>query len=135
MDSISLSIMEKICKLKNPREVEKFTYSNRWQIRTEAIKRLGEIGDDKSVKRLIKILKKSKDKYDIIYTNSALGKLKAKDSVPILLKNINSRISDVASSAIYALGEIGDKSVIFPFWRTNPKEARVRKGQPIHRLN
>ena len=106
------NLSREICKLTNPKEVEKYTYSDRWMIRQEAIKRLGEIGNDKSIERLIKILKTSEDKYDLIYTNSALGKLRAKSAVPVLLKHINSKKIDVACSAIYALGEIGDKSAI-----------------------
>lgn len=115
----------KIYKLTNLKEVKKYTYSDRWIIRQEAIKRLGEIGNDKSIERLIKILKTSKDKYDLIYTNSALGKLKAKAAVPALLKHIDSKKIDVAHSAIYALGEIGDKSAI-PSLEKKMKSLRVR---------
>ncbi len=101
-----------VSKLINPKEVEKYTHSSKWLIRQEAIKRLGEIGDSISVKRLIKMLKTSQDKYDIIYAISSLGKLKDKSAVQILLKYVDSRNSDVANGSIYALGEIGDKSVI-----------------------
>lgn len=105
-------ILNKISKITDIEEIEKHIHSNKWILRQEAISRLGSIPNDKSINILIQIIKDSKDKYDLIYANSALGKLKAKSAVPELLKQINSRSRDVAQSAIYALGEIGDVSVI-----------------------
>lgn len=112
-------------KLTNPREVDKFTFHNKSFIRTQAIKRLGEIGDTSSMKRLIQILTTSRDKYDLIYSSEAIGKLKAKSAVPVLIKLIHSKTSDVACTSIHALGEIGDRSVI-PILQEKMKHPRVR---------
>ena len=95
---------------------------------------------------MIKILKTSKDNYDIIYAISALGKLKAKSAVNILLKYIDSRNSEIANGAIYALGEIGDKSAIpylekkmnSPNFESHTNELKTRflenskRGENIH---
>ena len=70
MKSICSEAMD-ISKLTNPRKVELYLDNEKWLIRQESIKKLGEIGDSKSIKRLIKILKTSKDNYDIIYAISA----------------------------------------------------------------
>jgi HEAT repeat protein len=98
--------------LENPREVEKYLSNKNWLIRQEAIKKLGEIGDKKTVKILIEIVKKEKNKYDLIYAISSLGKLKDKSATPVLLNQIDSKNSEIANGAIFALGEIGDKSAI-----------------------
>jgi len=117
-------ILNKINKLTDVEEIKKYVYSNQWIIRQEAIKRLGEISDPKSIELLINILQANKDNYDIIYVNSSLGRLKAKSAVPELIKYIDSKKIDIAQSAIYALGEIGDKSTI-PYLEKKVKNLKI----------
>ena len=83
-----------------------------------AVEALGDIGDRSAIPALMKVLKEGSVNTDYVIT--ALGRLKSKEAVPILIKRFgqckaagNSGESD-AGSILRALSAIGDKRAVEP---------------------
>lgn len=84
---------------------------HRWpQVRHSAISALGNCRDPRAEAELIAVLRTSKDDYDLVYANEALGRCGSTGAVPALAAQIHDRAEDVKTSALLALDQICDSS-------------------------
>lgn len=101
-----------------------------WELRWIASDALGRIGKD-SVEPLLNVLKKGSQSSRFLAV-SALGHIKEKDTVPILIQTLQD--DQVREAAVKALGAIGDVAAIGPLievlqeYRTNLSQSKnIRK--------
>ena len=80
----------------------------------DAVWRMGNSGDPRVVPMLIKILREDKDRGVEWNAAKALGKLRDKRAVPVLLDNLKNHNEDVREDVVEALGRIGDKRALIP---------------------
>ncbi len=84
-----------------------------WQVRHEAMLALGKCqADPRAQTALIGVLATTSDDYDRIYANVALGECGTAAAIPALAAEIHHPTDDVKCSAIYALEQIGDSSLL-----------------------
>ncbi|MBD3240608.1 MAG: hypothetical protein GF331_08500, partial [Chitinivibrionales bacterium] len=109
--------------------------SPQMQQRYEAIERLGETGGPEAVGPLIDILRHALDNWDerflVTPAIRALGRLKAKQAVPVLLQALENSLVFVKSDAAEALGELeGNGEVLERLKRmlANDEHKEVREG-------
>lgn len=105
------------------------------QQRYEAIERLGETGNRDAIGPLIDILRHALDTWDerflVTPAIRALGRLKAKEAVPVLLQALENSLVYVKTDAAEALGELdGDGEVLERLKRTlaSDEHKEVREG-------
>lgn len=108
------SIIKSLGMLKNPlaiNSIRPFLDQN-YDVASQAIWALGELGDQKSVKK-IKTLFYTSD-YPMIINSAAeaLGKLGAKEIVPDLCKMLLHPDENFRGSAVFSLGLLGDMAVV-----------------------
>jgi hypothetical protein len=88
--------------------------SHPWgQVRHAAMSALGKCqADPQAEAALIDVLATTSDDYDRIYANAALGECGTAAAIPALAAEIHHPTDDVKCSAIYALEQIGDSSLL-----------------------
>jgi HEAT repeat protein len=96
---------------RDPEILGQFIGHPAWQVRLEAIQSLGESGSPTAEPHLLQVLAKSRDKADLSFANAALGRVGSQASIPALAGFIHHPVEDVKSSAIHALGVLGDSSL------------------------
>ena len=96
---------------RDPEVLGQFIGHPAWQVRLEAIQSLGESGSPAAEPHLLQVLAKSRDKADLSFANAALGRVGSQAAIPALAGFIHHPAEDVKSSAIHALGVLGDSSL------------------------
>jgi HEAT repeat protein len=89
-----------------------FTTSVQWLIRHSAIKALGSSDSSESKTALAYYINQEDEKtykYEMIYANTAFGRVGTEEDIPLLEQHINSRIRDVRDSAKFAINSIKDR--------------------------
>ena len=111
-------ILDCLTKLSIPQEFDisliiEHSKSEKWLIRHSAINALGSSASQESRQALLYYLNQDdedKYKYEIIYSNSSLGKIGTEADIPFLQKHINSRKRDIRISARIAIENISQRS-------------------------
>ena len=84
-----------------------------WQVRWDAIGALANCGSDpRTETALLDVLEHTDDDYDRINANAALSECGTTRAIPALAAQIHHAKDDVKCSAINALSEVGDASVL-----------------------
>jgi hypothetical protein len=95
---------------RDPEVLGAFISHPAWQVRWEAIESLGRIQSPAAERYLLEVLAVSHDRYDLTNANAALARVGSKAAIPALSAFIHHSVEDVKSSAIGALGILGDSS-------------------------
>jgi HEAT repeat protein len=111
-------ILDCLTKLSIPQDFDisliiEHSKSEKWLIRHSAINALGSSASQESRQALLYYLNQDdedKYKYEIIYSNSSLGKIGTEADIPFLQKHINSRKRDIRISARIAIENISQRS-------------------------
>jgi len=81
-------------------------------IRDAAINCLKRTDNPKAEDQLIEIISSSSDPFQLVYANSTLGNIGTSKSIPFLLKLVDHKKQDVASSALNAILNLSDKNYL-----------------------
>ncbi|MFJ8260307.1 HEAT repeat domain-containing protein [Peribacillus asahii] len=119
-DAYKLSmLLEKIAqgaiKIEDCSPIIKFINHKRPAVRQSAIKALRECKSPAAENTLIKVITESQDEYDLTYANSELSRIGTNKAVPHLINLLSYPKGDVKCSALWALKEIGDTSLLPTF--------------------
>jgi HEAT repeat protein len=88
-----------------------FTGHRAWQVRWEAINSLGDTDSPDAERYLLQVIASSDDAGDLTNASAALGRVGSQAAIPALSGLIHHSVEDVKSSAIQALGLLGDASL------------------------
>lgn len=84
----------------------------RTAVKQSAIEALKVFNCPKAEEALIGVIKQSTDEYELTYANAALSKIGTKQAVPYLINLLKHPKSNVICSALWALKELGDTSLL-----------------------
>lgn len=112
------AILDRLAYVSIPEEIDISTIiecskSDKWLIRHSALYALGSSATKESREALKYYLNQGDEKtyeYEIIYSNSSLGKIGTQEDIPILMKHVDSRKRDIRESARYAIDNINSRS-------------------------
>lgn len=125
---VIMSMLDRLEDIDKPQETNILplidaTKNKKWQIRLSAIDALNLTTNELAENRLIEILSNSKDTSDLTCSNSVLGKIGTRKSIPFLKKMLDVKSQDVANSALYALMKIAKETEIDTY------RERLEKGK------
>ena len=125
---VIMSMLDRLEDIEKPQETNILplidaTKNKKWQIRLSAIRALDLTENELAENRLIEILSNSKDTSDLTYSNSVLGNIGTRKSIPFLKKMLDNKSQDVANSALYALIKIAKETEIDTY------RERLEKGK------
>jgi hypothetical protein len=104
-------LVERLRDERDPEVLGAFVGHRAWQVRLEAIQSLGKSGSPAAEPHLLQVISTSRDKGDLTFANAALGQVGSRAAIPALSGFIHHPVEDVKSSAIRALGVLGDSSL------------------------
>jgi HEAT repeat protein len=104
-------LVKRLEEERDPELLAQFTTHPAWQVRWAAIESLGKSDSLAAESYLLDVLATSSDAYDLTNASAALGRVGSATAIPTLTRLIHHRVDDVKSSAIHALGVLGDKSL------------------------
>jgi HEAT repeat protein len=125
------SILKRIAEQKNVKDcstILKFVEDERAAIRHEAILALRGCKSPVAEESLINVIKESTDSYALTYANSVLSNIGTNKSIPHLINLLGHPNGDVKCSAIGALEEIGDASLLPVFLKALQNRSVAVKG-------
>jgi HEAT repeat protein len=96
---------------RDPEVLGAFISHRAWQVRWEAIESLGKTESPVAERYLLQVLATSREKGDLAFANAALGRVGSQAAIPALTGLIHHPVEDVKSSAIHALGVLGDNAL------------------------
>ncbi|WP_227938165.1 HEAT repeat domain-containing protein [Alkalihalobacillus deserti] len=110
-------LLEKIAQgeIEDCSPIIKFLNDKRPAVRHSAIEALRACKSPAAENALIKVITESQDEYDLIYANAVLSKIGTNKAVPHLINLLEHHKGDVKCSALWALKEIGDASLLPSF--------------------
>ncbi len=108
--------------------------NRRWVIRHAAIRALGKCRTPRAEDVLINVLETSQDPYDLAYANASLAQLATARAIPALRRHIHSKKDDVKASALNALSQIDDPTVVPIFLDALTDRSPAAKESAIHGL-
>jgi HEAT repeat protein len=90
--------------------VVEMTSDDRWSVRHSTISALGNAVGQDVEDALLRAAERAKDPQDLVYINTALGKIGRHRSLAHLTQAVSHRKEDVATSALAALRKIGSNA-------------------------
>jgi len=128
-------LLEKIAQgeieLEDCSQIIKFINDKRTAVRHSAIEALRACKSSVAEEALIKIIMESTDEYDLTYANSVLSKIGTNKAVPHLINLLGHPKGDVKCSALWALNEIGDTSLLPTFLEALQERSVAVKGYAL----
>jgi len=121
-------IAQEAIKIEDCSLIIKFINHKRPAVRQSAIQALRACKRPDAEDALIKVITESQDEYDLTYANSELSRIGTNKAIPHLINLLKHPKGDVKCSALWALKEIGDTSLLPTFLKALQDRSANVKG-------
>lgn len=131
-------ILNQIAEQRNIQDcspIIKFIKDERALVRHSAIRAMRACKSTIAEEALIKIITESSDEYDLTYANSALSEIGSDKAIPHLINLLGHSKADVKCSALWALKELGDTSLLPIFLEAIQGHSFAVKGYAMLAIN